>query len=81
MDTIKGKFHCNTAGERVDQWNPDWKPEHVELSVVTGQTPEDQAFYASSPGGEIKLMIANPGAKGFFKPGKKYYATFEEAAD
>lgn len=79
MNTIKAKFHCNTAAERIDQWNPEWKPEHVELSVVSGGSPEDQAFYASSPGGELKIQIANPAAKGFFKPGKKYYAIFEEA--
>lgn len=81
MNTIRAKFHCNTAAERVDQWNPEWKPEHVELSVVTGGSAEDQAFYGSSPGGEVKIQIANPAAKGFFKPGKKYYATFEEAAE
>jgi hypothetical protein len=53
----------------------------VELSVVSGDTPEDKVFNASSPGGELKLQIINESAKGFFKAGKKYYVSFEEAPD
>lgn len=81
MDKVIAKFHCDSAAEKIQQWSPDYKPEHVELSVVTGGTAEDQVFQAASPGGELKLKIVNPAAKGFFKAGKKYYVSFEEAAE
>lgn len=76
---IVAKLHCDVAGERVNQHNPSWKPDCVELSVVGGLTPEDRIFAASTPGGEVKLQIISEAAKGFFKPGKKYYVRFEEA--
>ena len=79
METIKAKFHCDINATVQPQWHSEKPVEKVELTVVNAQAPEDQIFSASTPGGEIKLTIANVNAHGFFKPGKKYYVTFEEA--
>jgi hypothetical protein len=81
MNKIIAKVHCDAAGVKVQQYSPSYKPEKIELSVVQGQTEEDRIFQSSTPGGEIKLDIINESAKGFFKPGKKYFVTFEEAAE
>lgn len=81
MEKVIAKFHCDQAAEKVSQWSPDYKPEHVEMSVVQGQTEEDKVFQQASPGGELKLVVINQAAKGFFKPGKKYYVSFEEAPE
>lgn len=43
--------------------------------------PENAIYGKWTPWGEFKAGIANPDAKRFFKPGKKYYVTFTEAPD
>lgn len=42
---------------------------------------EDNTYAKATPSGGAKLQIDNDAAKGFFKPGKKYYVDFTEAAD
>lgn len=80
--SIRAKFFCNQAARRAETWNNgQLGNERIELSVVQGGTPEDRVFQAASPGGEVKLEIANPDAMGYFQPGKKYYVTFEEVPE
>lgn len=57
--------------------------EDVELTCVYGGSTnaEDNTYARATPTGSMKLQVDNPGAQGFFKPGKKYYVTIEEAAD
>lgn len=42
---------------------------------------ENKRFNEASPSIEMSIMIQNPVTKGFFKPGKSYYATFTEAPE
>jgi hypothetical protein len=79
--SVVAKFFCNKAAKSVSQWSPDYPTVELEMSVVSGQTPEDQIFHQASPGGEIKLTIANPAAQEYFQPGKKYKVTFEEVQE
>ncbi len=41
--------------------------------------PEDQKFSAATPSGRIEMLVDNPPARAFFKPGKAYYVDFTEA--
>ncbi len=53
------------------------------LTAVYGgsSNAEDNTFAKATPSGGAHLQIDNDSAKGFFKPGKKYYVDFTEAAD
>lgn len=53
-----------------------WVPDEQERLQ-----PENAVFGNATPWGSMRLGIANPEAKKFFKPGKKYLVTFTEAAD
>ena len=62
----------------------NWKPEHpfvyeVKGQVVTGGSPENDQFFASTPGGEFRLGGVNEAVANQLEPGKDYYLTFEEA--
>jgi len=49
--------------------------------VSTSNNAEDNSFSKATPCLSIDITVDNPGAKGFFKPGKKYYVDFTEAAE
>lgn len=53
-----------------------WEPDEGKREL-----PENAVFGNATPWGSIRMGIANPDAKYFFKPGKKYYVTFTEAPD
>ena len=74
MKIIKAKM-------QVSQVTISEYSETPELHCVYTGTPEDNTFAKATPSGSCKMQIDNPEVKGFFKPGKKYYVTFEEAAD
>lgn len=42
---------------------------------------EDNDFHRYSPSGSLEIFITNENLFGKFKPGKKYYMDFTEAAD
>lgn len=42
---------------------------------------EDNQFSTATPSAEARIMVTNPETMDFFKPGKKYIATFVEAED
>lgn len=74
MQQIKAKFQCATV--TIDQ-----NSESPSLHGVYTGTPEDNTFAKATPAASCEMRIDNPDAFGFFKPGKKYYVTFEEAAE
>jgi hypothetical protein len=41
--------------------------------------PEDQKYSVATPSGRIEMLVDNPPARAFFKPGKAYYVDFTEA--
>ena len=51
----------------------------IILHPVTGASKENEEFYASTPGGEIKLDIVNLPAAIIFKQGKEVYVDFTPA--
>lgn len=55
--------------------------ERTKMSGVSTGTPEDNTFSKATPLLIIDMGVDNPAAKGFFKPGKKYYVDFTEATE
>ena len=53
--------------------------EEVKLTAVTGSEGENGDFNTATPYAELKMMIDNPKARGYFKPDKEYYLDFTEA--
>jgi hypothetical protein len=56
----------------------------AELHAVTGkpgEMSENANFNKATPSAELKITIDNPGAIGFFEPGKEYYADFTPARE
>lgn len=49
--------------------------------VSTNNNAEDNTFSKATPCLTIDITVDNPGAKGFFKAGKKYYLDFTEAPE
>lgn len=78
---MRAKFVCQSV------ISTDWgntEPEiQVKLNAVHGGTSntEDNEFSSYTPSGSISMLISNPKAQGFLKPGKKYYVDFTEAKD
>jgi hypothetical protein len=70
------KFVCHS----VDDYGQSKK---VNLRVVyedeLGPNEENKRFTKATPSGECWLTIDNPAASVQFRPGRSYYATFEEA--
>lgn len=57
----------------------------VKLNTVYShnKNTEDNQFSNATPSGDCQQMISNPSeeVQAFFKPGVKYYATWEECED
>jgi hypothetical protein len=78
----KMQCHAVPQGEEITDYpqavvfGAVWIPDEDERSK-----PENAVFGKATPWGDMKLGIANPAAKEWFKPGKKYHVTFTEAPD
>ena len=72
---LKAKFQCQTILVGSDVETP-------KLTAVYGKdgTPNGQ-WSKYTPSGSLEMQITNPGARGFFKPGKSYLISFREAGD
>lgn len=73
MEKIIAKFNCDEVKQLP-------RHEEVKMSVVTGATEENKSFSRATPTGSLQINIDEPKALGFFKAGKQYLLTFEEAA-
>ena len=51
----------------------------IVLNPVTGGSPENDAFFANTPSGEIKLGTINAAAAAEFELNGEYLITFEKA--
>ena len=51
----------------------------ITLQPVTGGSPENEAFYAATPGGSITLSTVNEEALEKFELDGEYYVDFEKA--
>lgn len=71
--SIKAKFKCNYVTEYENQ-------KQALLVPVIGNSEENKTFSKYTPSGKLEIMIDNETpASDYFKPGKEYYLTFEEA--
>lgn len=51
----------------------------ARFQVVTGGSPENDAFFVSTPGGSLEFKAANAGVLDGLEPGVEYYVTVERA--
>jgi hypothetical protein len=78
------KFQCHDKGPRPEG-NQDNGTCNVRMGAVwEGTTEKQQAsenaiFGKWTPGGEVRLTLANPAAADLFVAGKKYYVAIVEA--
>ena len=76
--TTRCKLTCESV-EKVSNWDKT-KSEFLyrnKFSIVTCGSPENEAFFKSTPAGTVELC--NVGAE-LFVPGKSYYVDFTEVA-
>lgn len=71
MAQVNAKFRCETVIKGVDVETPT-------LRAVYGDGLNAQ-WAKYTPSGSIQMQIDNPGAQGFFQPGKEYIVMFWEA--
>lgn len=80
MEAVVAKMVCNSMETR--EYSHNYTQRKVSLGAVCGKDGENAAFTKATPSGECWMNIdPNMPASTFFKPGKKYYVTFTEAAD
>lgn len=81
MTTVRAKFQCMAkAPYEIAIWDEEHKnvvgngtAYRYEFYAVTGDSEENNKFYASTPGGNISLYAVRDD---LFVPGKPYYLDF-----
>ncbi len=68
--TTRSKFEC--VSKKVTTWSNEY-----EFLAVTSGSPENDAFFKTTPSGKITINVKNEGVN--FEVGKKYYVDFSEA--
>lgn len=79
---VVAKMQCHTID--TTRWGdvPTAMSHKVRLGAVYGKEGENKDFADATPSGECWMQISDGRpALDFFKPGKRYYVTFTEAAD
>lgn len=81
---VRAKFVCQSikkykSSSYVDgKWVPGFNYEY-EFTAVTGEsTPENKAFFASTPNGRIQMSCVRDD---LFVPGECYYLDFSPSAE
>ncbi len=80
MQSVIARFHCDKVAKVENQWSRGYSHVELEMTPVNGNSPADQPFASSSPGGDLKLILSHAASdevKSFFKAGKKYNVIFE----
>lgn len=77
--TVRAKFKVTSTTQR-EHWDSQKGHIHeIELSPVINGSPENEAFYAATPHGAIKLQTVNHEAAQQFELGAEYYVDFSKA--
>lgn len=77
----RAKFKCNSIKKYLSTvWNGG-KPEQgvlyaFEFQAVTGNSEENESFFASTPTGNISISAIRDD---LFEPGREYYVDFTPA--
>lgn len=77
---VKAKFICNQV---IDYDNGNgYTSREVKFSAIYGQEGENAQFAKATPSGNLNMYI-DKGTEAYdhFKPGKKYYLTFDEVPE
>ncbi|MEN6623602.1 MAG: hypothetical protein ABFD50_18910 [Smithella sp.] len=74
---VRAKFKC-TSEKKMESWDKQKSPffYEYEFSVVCSGNEENKKFFASTPGGTVKITAI---AESLFVPGKEYYLDFLSA--
>jgi hypothetical protein len=74
---MRAKFRCNSVTDF------GYGSKEVKLSAVYSneKNTEDNQFSTATPSGELRMMVSNPAAQDWFKPGKDYYLDFQEVPE
>lgn len=74
--TVVAKFVCHAKTQRKG-WSgtPEFLYEY-EFQPVTGTSEENNKFFASTPGGQLKMTAVR---EDLFVPGQAYYLEFKAA--
>lgn len=51
----------------------------VKLTAVYGDSPENKAFFAATPSGNVEMAMVKPEVAAAFELGKEYYVDFTPA--
>ena len=76
--TTRAKFKCHSVTKSSGEGysgSPEWVFD-ADLQAVYGNAPENAAFFAATPSGQIKLRTLREDT---FKPGAFYFVDFTEA--
>lgn len=76
---VRAKFTCKsiTRQQHWDKTKGDLVT--VRLEPVSSGSPENAAFYAATPSGQIELSTLNAEAGNQFELGQAYYIDFTKA--
>ncbi len=78
--TVRAKFKVTSTTQR-EHWDSQKGHIHeIELQPVMNGSPENEAFYAATPSGVVKLQTVNNDAGTQFELGAEYYLDFTRAA-
>lgn len=73
----RAKVKCSSV-EKYENWDKEKAPflYRAKFGVVSSGSPENAAFFGSTPTGQIELSTVRDD---HFVPGKSYYVDFTEA--
>jgi hypothetical protein len=72
---VRAKFTVNTNKDNGST-DPAYKGSEINLSAVYSGSPENEAFFKMTPGGNITLVTVNPEAAKQFVVGTEMYIDF-----
>jgi hypothetical protein len=71
--SVRAKFRVNHIERAGDG-------QTIQLHPVYSGSPENEAFFKATPGGQISLYCVNPEANEQFALGKEFYIDFTPAS-
>ncbi len=77
--SVRAKFKVMSTTQRQHWDSQKGNLHEIELQPVMSGSPENEAFYAATPGGSVKLMTVSDEAGTQFELGAEYYIDFTKA--